>query len=300
MTKKDKLNLITRIFLCALSFILGAYGYTLYLNGYGETGRIRQELIKVIDIFNELETVKNNIADIQAKYSNKSIVVSYKTDSADIEYVYKYEKNNNHETIIIEYSTSDATRAEDVTKNILDAISVQQGNNPGDLFQKYKYSDFYKTSIEQGAYISNYNGKVITRITLNANLLQNLEDTFIGQEIIVTYISQEDLKNFKNELTNNKKYSKEKNSILIYVIETDTEYTIYSSDKNNNDNNLYESIMSAIYHLDENTYNEILKTKTVFNENFENEKYKIEINPQTIETDQQMTSDYIIKFTLKK
>ena len=54
MTKEDKLQLVKWIILCALSFLLCAYGFILRLNGYGKTGAIMKDLNKVIKEYNSL------------------------------------------------------------------------------------------------------------------------------------------------------------------------------------------------------------------------------------------------------
>ena len=65
------------------------------LNGYGKTGQIKQDLNKVIKVYNSLTQVKNNVASIKAKYKNKSIVVDYITEQVEIEYTFKYENVDN-------------------------------------------------------------------------------------------------------------------------------------------------------------------------------------------------------------
>ena len=58
MTKKDKFHLIKWITLCALAFLLCAYGFILQLNGYGKTGKIRQDLTKIVKRSSKILNVK--------------------------------------------------------------------------------------------------------------------------------------------------------------------------------------------------------------------------------------------------
>lgn len=299
MSKEDKTKLITKIVLCALSFLICAYGFILRLNGYGKTGQIRKELTTVIKKYNSLSMIENNTADIKAKYRNKSIVVKYTTSRVDIDYIFKYEKVGNLKTIKLEYKEGDSARAEDVTKAMIEAVSMTAGNQEGKVFSQYQYKNFYKTELKDGVKLENNDGIITIQIVLQTDLLDNIKDLFF-EESFTTHISIENLSDLQKDLKNNEKFLITKGNIMLYVVETETSYEIYSSDSEQNIKNIYESIMSVVNILDINLYNELLNQNIDITTEVTNDKYQIDIRPEEITFNQIMNDNYVIKFSIAK
>ena len=299
MTKEDKLQLVKWIILCALSFLLCAYGFILRLNGYGKTGAIMKDLNKVIKEYNSLSLIENNIADIKATYKNKSIIVSYITERVDIEYEFKYEKVEDLKTIKMTYKEGDSARAEDVVKAMIEAVSITAGNEEGKVFSQYKYKNFYQTELKDGILIKANGGFITVQIVLNTNMLDNIKDKFFD-EALTTHISMEDLTELTKDLANNEKFLLLKGNVMIYVVETEKEYQIFSSDKEENKKNIYESIMSVLSIIDVDVYNDVIDAKIDLTEESIRQTYKSEINPETITYNQQMNDDFVVKVTVNK
>lgn len=299
MTKEDKTQLIIKLTLCALSFLICAYGFILRSNGYGKTGQIKKDLTEVIKVYNSLSQIENNVADIKAKYKNKSIVVNYSTKRVDIDYIFKYEKIGNLKTIKLEYKEGDSARAEDVTKAMIEAISVTAGNQEGKVFSQYTYLNFYKTELENGIKIESDDGTITIQIVLQTNLLDNIKDIFF-EESLTTHISIEDLTELTKDLKNNEKYLITKGNIMLYVVDQENTYEIYTSDRQQNVKNMYETIMSTLNILDKELYNELLTKNIDITNEVRNEKYSIDIKPEKITYNQIMNDEYVIKFALNK
>lgn len=299
MTKKDKFHLIKWITLCALAFLLCAYGFILQLNGYGKTGKIRQDLTKIVKIYNSLSTTQNNIAKIKAKYKNKKIVVNYKLNEEETKYTFKYEKNGEFKTITITYLSKDSSKVEDIVKGIIEAISITAGNQEGKVFSQYKYQNFYKTELKDGVSIRQNGNYITAQLVLETNLLENIKDIFF-EESFTTHVSIEDLEDLEKDLENNEKFLITKGNVMLYVVEKENEYLIYSSDKEQNKKNIYESIMSVISILNTDAYNDIINSKIDITQESIRNNYKSEINPEKIEYNQIMNNSFVVKVTLNK
>ena len=298
MSKEDKKQLIFKITLCALSFLICAYGFILRLNGYGKTGEIQKDLTEIVKIYNSLSQVEDNVADIKAKYRNKSIIVNYSTSRVDIDYEFKYEKIDNFKTIKLEYKEGDSARAEDVTRAMIEAVSMTAGNEEGKVFSQYTYQNFYKTQLKDGIKIESNDGIVTIQIVLQTNLLDNIKDMFF-EESLTTHISIEDLSDLGRDLRNNQKFLITKGNIMLYVaLENDT-YEVYTSDKEENVKNMYESIMSVVNILNKNLYNELLNKNIDITNEITTDTYSIDIKPEQITFNQIMNDGYVIKFCFK-
>ena len=299
MTKKDKFHLIKWITLCALAFLLCAYGFILQLNGYGKTGKIRQDLTKIVKIYNSLSTTQNNIAKIKEKYKNKKIVVNYKLNEEETKYTFKYEKNGEFKTITITYLSKDSSKVEDIVKGMIEAISITAGNQEGKVFSQYKYQNFYKTELKDGVSIRQNGNYITAQLVLETNLLENIKDIFF-EESFTTHVSIEDLEDLEKDLENNEKFLITKGNVMLYVVEKENEYLIYSSDKEQNKKNIYESIMSVISILNTDAYNDIINSKIDITQESIRNNYKSEINPEKIEYNQIMNNSFVVKVTLNK
>ena len=258
-----------------------------------------KDLNKVIKEYNSLSLIENNIADIKATYKNKSIIVSYITERVDIEYEFKYEKVEDLKTIKMTYKEGDSARAEDVVKAMIEAVSITAGNEEGKVFSQYKYKNFYQTELRDGILIQANGGFITVQIVLNTNMLDNIKDKFFD-EALTTHISIEDLTELTKDLANNEKFLLLKGNVMIYVVETEKEYQIFSSDKEENKKNIYESIMSVLSIIDVDVYNDVIDAKIDLTEESIRQTYKSEINPETITYNQQMNDDFVVKVTVNK
>ena len=258
-----------------------------------------KDLNKVIKEYHSLSLIENTIADIKATYKNKSIIVSYITERVDIEYEFKYEKVEDLKTIKMTYKEGDSARAEDVVKAMIEAVSITAGNEEGKVFSQYKYKNFYQTELKDGILIKANGGFITVQIVLNTNMLDNIKDKFFD-EALTTHISIEDLTELTKDLANNEKFLLLKGNVMIYVVETEKEYQIFSSDKEENKKNIYESIMSVLSIIDVDVYNDVIDAKIDLTEESIRQTYKSEINPETITYNQQMNDDFVVKVTVNK
>ena len=182
---------------------------------------------------------------------------------------------------------------------MIEAVSITAGNEEGKVFSQYKYKNFYQTQLKDGILIKSNGGFITVQIVLNTNLLDNIKDIFFD-EALTTHISLEDLDELTKDLQNNEKFLLLKGNVMIYVVETETEYQIFSSDKEENRKNIYESIMSVLSIIDVDVYNDVIDAKIDLTEESVRQTYKSEVNPETITYNQQMNDDFVIKVTVNK
>lgn len=299
MEKKNKTSFIIYLILCLISFLIGGYGYMLNIGGLGSSGEIKKELSNIINVFNDISYIKSNVAEIQATYKNKGINVTYESERVDTNYQFTYEDVLGSKILTIKYTPNEATRAEEIIQGMIDASSIINGNREEEIFDAYKYSDFFTANLqEHGIEIRLNNGTITTRFVINENILKKLQAAHFNEELTVPYITYEELTNLNSDLEMKKTFFLEKETMMIYSVNKEPETILYVSDSSNDETNTFETIMSAIKRLDENIYKEILKNKIKFTENYEGSNYKIEINPETIENNQVMNSDKVIKITI--
>lgn len=306
MTKEEKRNGIIWGILCLLSFILFAVGLSMRYNGYGKSGEIRKKLIPIAEQFNKLEEIKfSSFTKIHAEYKNKKIVVSYENKYVDTEFIFKYIEDENIALLTIDYNDEISTDAEIVVKNMVDAISMINGNYEGEVFSKYKYENFYNTTVKEGFSLKKENRIITANLAIDTDLLNNIKDMFF-EGTNISYISYDDLKDLKNKLETEKEFSLTKENINIYVVEKDEEYIIYCSDKsdieneNNDTKNIYESVMSAVNILDQNAFSDMIKTNFNITKEIKRKNYELRLNPTNIENNKEMPGNFVIQLTLTK
>ena len=299
MEKKDKSSFIIYLVLCLISFLIAGYGYMLNISGVGSSGKVKKELANIINVFNEISYIKNDAAEIKATYKNKGISVNYETERIDVDYQFTYEEILGKKILTIKYTPTSADKVEIIIKGMIDASSMLNGNHEQAIYEKYKYTDFFKANLqEHGVEVRLNNGTITTRFTINENILKKLQDTHFNEDLTVPYITFEELTNLNSDLEIKKSYLLEKETMMLYAVNKGPQTILYVSDSAKDETNTYETIMSAIKRIDEKIYKEIIKNKYKFTENYEGNNYIIELNPETIENEHTMNSDKVIKITI--
>ena len=299
MTKEEIKNLIIWSLLCILCFVLFAVGLNKYNEGYGKAGRIKKELTPIIEKFNNLQSIKNSPFPIKAKYSNKKIIVEYESESIDTTFEFQSKEIDETIQIYTTYPKSIEDSAKKVVENMVDAVSIINGNYENEVFSKYKYENFYTTQSKHGFTLTDNLGEITATITTNVNLLDQIEDIFF-EETKITYISYDDLKNMKPKLEDEKQFSFSKGNLKMYVVETDYKYIIYCTDKTVNEDDLYNSVLAAVNILDVDAYNDMSKINLNITTDIIRKNYEIKINPTKIENDYKITGNPLVRLTLKK
>lgn len=299
MTKEERKNVLTWLLLCIISFTLFVIGFSKNKEGYGTTGNIRKDLTPIAETFNNIRNIKNTSFPVNAKYKNKKIIVNYEHPSEKIKLEFIYKEDKGVKQLYTTYSKAKEKNIQIIVSNMVEAISILQGNNEGAIFKKYKYENFYTTKENHGFNLVEYNGQVTATIAIHVNLLKQIEDLFF-EETNITYISYDDLKDLKEGLEKNKTFEYNKGDIKLYIIEQTDKYIIYCSDKNNNSVNLYNSIMSAVNILEPTIYNDISRINLNIMSDIIKTNYQITINPTKVENNFDITGNPLIQFTLKK
>lgn len=299
MTKEEKKNMLKWLALCIISFILFAIGLNKNLNGYGKSGRIRKDLTPIVENFNSTQSIKNSSFPIEAKYKNKKIIVEYESSNVDTKFEFKYHENGNIKQIVTTYPKQIENDAKKVVENIVESISMLNGNYEGAVFTKYKYENFYTTEENHGFTLSENGNEVTAIISINVNLLKQIEDIFF-EETKISYISYDDLKKLKETLETKKEFEFSKGNLTMYVVENDKEYIIYCTDKTNNKEDLYNSVLAAVNILDNNAYNDMTNINLNITTDIIRKNYEIKINPTKIENDYKITGNPLVRLTLKK
>ncbi len=299
MTKEEIKNLIIWSLLCIICFALFALGLNKYNQGYGKSGRIKKELTPIVEKFNSLQSIKNSPFPIKAKYSNKKIIVEYESESIDTTFEFQSKEIGNTIQISTTYPKSIEESAKKVIENMVDAVSIINGNYENEVFSKYKYENFYTTESEHGFTLRDNLGEITATISTNVNLLDQIEDIFF-EETKITYISYDDLKNMKYKLEDEKQFSFTKGNLSMYVVETDYKYIIYCTDKKANKDDLYNSILAAVNILDIDAYNDMSKINLNITTDFIRKNYEIKVNPEKIENDYEISGNPLIRLTLTK
>lgn len=149
---------IKRLIFCIILFVLSTscavLGIIKYYDGYGKYGKIRKELIPIIDTFNNSKLVKNSKDSIWAEYYNDSIKISYIDKNINLKYNFKYSNMNDINYLDLTYSKNESIYVEKILTELIESISLLNSNNYGDVFNKYKYSDFYTTTLLDGIKLS--------------------------------------------------------------------------------------------------------------------------------------------------
>ena len=165
MTKEEQKKLLMWIALCLGSFILFGLGVMFYYKGYGTNGRIRKDLIPIVEIYNKLGNIKAMGSKINAEYKEQKIIINYVTDSLDLDYVFTYEEKSGLKILKTTFNETD-DKASLIVNNMIDAISIKNGNREKEMFEKYKFANFYQTRIsEHGIEAQKINGIIEVQIS---------------------------------------------------------------------------------------------------------------------------------------
>ena len=299
MEKKNKIRLFFWLFIFIIFFTLSLISRKLYYDGYGKYGKIRQELSKITEIFDSLENIKESKANIKSKIQKNQIIIHYKKDDINIKYTFVYEEIANMKLLKLNYDNLNIPVSEFIAKNMIDAISILNGNKEKKLFRFYNYSDFYKTTSKNGVNLSQKDGQFYLIININTNLFENLENSDLKKQNNVFYINKDDLKELEANLNYNNYFVYYKGDNIIEIYKKNTSYEIYASNNTENMKYLYLSIMSATNILNHKIYDEIITSNYRYDEDIETDTYKFEINPKIDKNKIKANGKYIIKLTIK-
>lgn len=155
-----------------ITALLGGLGIKMYYDGHGSKGKIRSYLLPIAESYNNLDLVKS---------SNKLAVV--KGDKIVIEdvnsnkYEYIYSEENGKEILTNEYSSSNSINGQIIAKNMIEAISKYNGSKEL-IFSEYDFNAFEKTTIENGAVITN-GSTIKVKIDTKKNILASIREAGI-------------------------------------------------------------------------------------------------------------------------
>lgn len=299
MAKEEQKNLLMWISLCLISFLLCGLGIMFYYKGYGTNGRIRKNLLPIVETFNKLGNIKAMGSKINAEYKEKQIIVNYITDSLDLDYIFTFEEKSELKMLKITYKETD-DKAQMIVNNMIDTISILNGNREKELFEKYKFENFYQTRIsEHGIEAQKINGNIEVLIATEVNVIEKIREiTF--EDVKIPYIAYDDIKNINNELKENSKYVKIKGTTMLYVVETKNKYIIYCSDETNNEEYIKKTLLTTVSLISPNVYSEITASKINIIKNITKKSYSIQTNPTKIEDNQVMNGSFIVNVTINK
>ena len=252
MSEINKKRLVIWGVIFVILLLIGGGGYALNYAGYGSEGKIRAEVTKYIEKFNNLEQVRtmNKSADKSAKagLSSDGIAVEYKNGKIKVKVNFKFVEENGIKYLQTTYNSSD-TSYEEVVKLMIDAVGVENGNMEGKIFQSFDYNDFYSTQLAQGIKLKKVNNTIDAKINLNANILGIATADGGGEETISYILVDDSTKDISNYITYTvpTKFTKSGNK---YELSTDTNtctasFRVLSSDTAANSSALVDTISKA-------------------------------------------------------
>ena len=298
MKKGNKIRLIFWGIIWVIALGAAILGYISYIGGKGVLGSVQKELKPIVETFNNLNGLeKYKAADItiEAKVKKTNIVVSYITIGSTASFTFEYKEVASEKVLYMKYNTADTTTARQVVEFMLDAVSIVNGHKEGDLFEKYTYDDFLKTSAAQGVAIQNNGNDTVVYINIAKSILDYKESTETPTSSV---IEETDLTDMKGTLTSeSKQFNTSKGSIILYVLNQDTKYVIYAQDINNAyGDNLYKSLCNVIKVLvSEDEYNRFTKNYPSISSSKTFGKYVITINATPQEISSFDSNDNIVK-----
>ncbi len=289
------------VWLIVLGCAIG--GVYLYYNGYGESGKIRQKLIPIVNEFNSLDDIadlrqKNNII-VQAEIVSNKIVINWITSSSQSEFDFTYSKEDDMEVLINDYNTSDSMSGEIIARGMMDAIyHVNEGE--GSIFTKYELNDFNKTTLRQGANIISSGSDIQVRLNINENIINNIENIDIN-ETQVTYITTNELNNLLTSLNETNRFDINKETIRLLVLSKEDKYEIYAENTSTEVNNdLYNSVINVIELLNNDTYNLITTNNDELNKDVKNDDYEVIINAKVEEENEFNENSSLLEVIINK
>jgi len=298
MTKGNKIRLIFWGFIWLIVLVAMAFGIYGYFNGYGISGKVRNELKPVVTSFNslnELNIYNNANIKIKAKLNKSGIKVNYKTLTSNLAYIFDYKELDGNKVLYMKYNENSENTAQIIIREMVDAISVLNNHNEGDIFNKISYDDLYELTLNEGILIKYNNG--IKEVYIDTN--KSVADYITEKD--KEKITENDLLKMNNELKEKGFYTITRNNLILYVLSNDEKYTIYAQN-NNYDDYLYKSINNLINTLDLDD-----KIKNSFNLNYptiststEFDNYIITVDDKAFEIDVFKNKNNIIKIEILK
>lgn len=308
MKKGNKTRLIFWGIIWIVVLALAGFGYYSYLNGHGIKGEVRHNLKPIVEKFNNLkglETYKNAGIDINAEIKDTQIVVSYKTSGATASFTFDYQNIASEKVLYMKYSIADEATANLIIKSMIESVSIVNGHTEGEVFNTYKLEDFFNTTILEGVQIKSVTNGNEIYIDINKSVIDGLknsgnnENNNTDNNTPVT-INDEDLNSLKNELTAQKESLIQKETVTLYVTETDTEYAIYIVDTKD-DNNNYTSVSNVIKILtNEETLSKFNANIKDLNSNQQFENIKVTINKDVTSIEKLTVKNNVTEIVITK
>lgn len=308
MKKGNKTRLIFWGIIWIVVLALAGFGYYSYLNGHGIKGEVRHNLKPIVEKFNNLkglETYKNAGIDINAEIKDTQIVVSYKTSGATASFTFDYQNIASEKVLYMKYSTADEATANLIIKSMIESVSIVNGHTEGEVFNTYKLEDFFNTTILEGVQIKSVTNGNEIYIDINKSVIDGLknsgnnENNNTENNTPVT-INDEDLNSLKNELTAQKESLIQKETVTLYITESDTGYTIYIVDTKD-DNNNYTSVSNVIKTLtNEETLSKFNANIKDLNSNQQFENIKVTINKDVTSIEKLTVKNNVTEIVITK
>lgn len=282
MKKGNKGRLIFWGIIWIIVLALAGGGYYGYLSGHGVKGEVRHNLKPIVEKFNNLkglESYKKAGITISAEIKGTQIVVTYKTTGATATFTFDYQTISTEKVLYMKYSSADEATANLIIKSMIESVSMVNGHNEGEVFDTYKYKleDFYNTSIIDGVQIKSVTNSNEVYIDINKSVIDGMNKK--NNNLNLIEITTEDLTTLKTDLETTNEFLKEKETVTLYILNTQTSYNIYITDTNTKGNKNYESVTNVIKELvDEVTLKKFTTNITDINSNKEFENIKVTIN----------------------
>lgn len=280
MKKGNKTRLIFWGIVWIVVLALAGGGYYSYLSGHGVKGEVRHNLKPIVEKFNSLkglESYKSAGINITAEIKGTQIIVTYKTTGATATFTFDYQTISTEKVLYMKYSSADEATANLIIKSMIESVSMVNGYNEGEVFdvQKYKLEDFYNTTILNGVQIKSVTNSNEVYIDINKSVIDGMKNNYTN----VTEITTEDLTTLKTDLGATNEFYKEKDTVTLYILNTQTSYNIYITDTNTKGNKNYESVTTVIKELtDEATLQKFTTNITDLNSNKQFENITVTIN----------------------
>lgn len=252
MKKGNKTRLIFWGIIWIIVLILSGVGYSSYLSGHGIKGEVRRNLKPIVEKFNNLkglESYKSAGISISAEIKDTQIIVTYKTTGATATFTFDYQSISTEKVLYMKYSSADEATANLMIKSMIEAVSMVNGHNEGEVFNTYKLEDFYNTTILDGVQIKSVTNGNEVYIDINKSIVDGMKDKDKNNTTTTSEITTDDLKTLKTDLTTNKEFLKEKETATLYIVDNTTSYIIFITDSNTTENKNYETITNVIKEL---------------------------------------------------
>lgn len=280
MKKGNKTRLIFWGIIWIIVLALAGGGYYSYLSGHGVKGEVRHNLKPIVEKFNSLkglESYKSTGINITAEIKGTQIIVTYKTTGATATFTFDYQTISTEKVLYMKYSSADEATANLIIKSMIESVSMVNGYSEGEVFdvQKYKLEDFYNTTILNGVQIKSVTNSNEVYININKSVIDGMKN----KNTNITEITIEDLATLKTDLGTTNEFYKEKDTVTLYILNSQTSYSIYITDTNTKGNKNYESITNVIKELtDEATLQKFTTNITDLNSNKQFENITVTIN----------------------